>query len=252
MGRLQKFLIGLAIVVLGGFAFIKLAYPTYTFRYKLTAEVMTPEGPKTGSGVIEVSYTHFFSLSGVPNLIQSAEGEAIFVDLGNNKNLFVTLTSWESGRSANFEPSMPSFNGALGPINLPIKVLKLTWPSGRNGEEAIMAKQIETLEGSEPVAIPPRLLPTLVTFRNINDPDSVEVVQPDSFAKTFGPGYELVKATLQITDESPIEKIEGTLPWLKAKKIEWEKIHSRGKGDSLIILLFYDAFKEPGIWEGKL
>ena len=96
MGRLQKFLIGLAIVVLGGFAFIKLAYPTCTFRYKLAAEVMTPEGPKTGSGVIEVSYTHFFSLSGVPNLIQSAKGEAIFVDLGNNKNLFVTLTSWES------------------------------------------------------------------------------------------------------------------------------------------------------------
>jgi hypothetical protein len=51
----------------------------------------------------------------------------------------------------------------------------------------------------------------LVTFRNIDDPQSVEVVQPNNFSKTFGPGYELVKGTLQITDESPAEKIEGIL-----------------------------------------
>ncbi|MDP1700417.1 MAG: hypothetical protein Q8L53_05565 [Aestuariivirga sp.] len=252
MSRFQKFLIGLAIVVLVGYAFIKLTYPTCTFRYKLTAEVMTPDGPKTGSGVIEVSYTHFFSLSGVPNLIHSVTGEAIFVDLGNNKNFFVTLTSWESGRNTNLEPSTPSFSGALGPLNLPIKVFKLTWPSGRGGEESTMAKQVEALEGSGPVVVPPVFLPTLVTFRNVNDPDSVEVVRPDNFAKTFGPGFELVKATLQLTDEPPTETIEGTLPWLKAKKIEWEKIRSRGKGDALIILLNYDAFKEPGIWEGTL
>lgn len=252
MKRLRHILIGLVFVALGIFALIKINYPTCTFRYKLTAEAMTPEGPKIGSSVTEVSYTHFFSLSGVPNLIRSVTGEALFIDLGSDKNFLVTLTSWESGRNSNSEPSMPSFNGALGPLNLPIKVLNLNWPGGGSGEELAMTKQVEALNGSEPAIVPFSFLPTLVTFRNINDPDSVEVVQPDSLAKTFGPGYELVKVTLQVTKESPTEKIESILPWLKTKKVEWEKVQSRGVGDPLIVLLFYDAFKEPGLWEGTL
>jgi hypothetical protein len=150
MKRLRNILIGLVCVALGVFALIKINYPTCTFRYKLTAEVLTPEGIKTGSGVIEVSYTHFLSLSGVPNLIHSVTGEAIFVDLGSNKNFFVTLTSRESGRNSNWQPSMPDFNGALDALNLPIKMLNLNWPGGRSGEEFAMAKQVKTLEGSGP------------------------------------------------------------------------------------------------------
>ena len=208
MKRLRYILVAVVCVALGIFALIKINYPTFTFRYKLTAEVMSPEGPKTGSGVIEVSYAHFYSPSGVPNLIRSVTGEALFIDLGSNKNFFVTLASRESGRNSNWQPSMPSFNGALDALNLPIKVLNLNWPGGRSGEEFAMAKQVEALKGSEPAIVPFAFLPTLVTFRNISDPDSVEVVQPDSFAKTFGPEYELVKVTLQVTDELPAEQRE--------------------------------------------
>lgn len=252
MGRLQKFLIGLAIVVLGGFAFVKVAYPTTTFRYKLTAEVMTPEGLKSGSSVIEVSYSHRFSLSGVPNLIREVKGEAVFIDLGGGKNFFVTLTSSASGRRANLDPSSPTFRGALGPVNLPITIWNLNWPQGMSGEELVMAKQIEALKGNAPTVVPFVFLPTLVTFRKIDDPDSVEVVQPDGLTDAFGPGYELVKVTLQLTDEPSVEQIEGILPWLKTKKIEWKEVSSLGKGDPLIKRLFYDAFKEPRIWEGTL
>jgi hypothetical protein len=208
MKRLRHILIGFVCVALGIFALIKINYPTCTFRYKLTAEVMTPEGLKTGSSVTEVSYTHVFSLSGVPNLIRSVTGEALFIDLGSDKNFLVTLTSRESGSNSNWQPSMPDFNGALDVLNLPIKVLNLNWPSGRSGEKFAMAKQVKTLEGSGPAIVPLAFLPTLVTFRNIDDPHSVEVVQPDSFFKTFGPGYDLVKVTLQVTDELLTEQIE--------------------------------------------
>jgi len=50
----------IAAAVLGGMGYFwyQSNYPTCTFRYKLTAEVNTPDGVKTGSSVIEVSYSH--------------------------------------------------------------------------------------------------------------------------------------------------------------------------------------------------
>jgi len=86
------------IVVL--WAFYQYEYPTCAFRYKLTAEIQTPDGMKTGSSVMEVSYSHNDSGGGTG---QSADlhmiDEATYVDLGQGKNLFVLLTNRESGRS---------------------------------------------------------------------------------------------------------------------------------------------------------
>ena len=244
MKILRNIFIGLACVILGVYACAKITYPTAMFRYKLTAEVMTPQGLKTGSSVIEVSYTHFYSLSGSPNLIRSVTGEALFIDLGSGKNFIITLTSGESGRQTEKEPSAPSFNGALNPLDLPIKVLNLNWPNGRDGAESILAKQVEALRGKEPATVPLGFLPTTVMFRNINDPDSVEVVQPESLSQSFGEGYALVKATLQITDEMPAERIEGILTWLPEKKPKDGDVFWSAK-DPLIDRLHYISFKQP-------
>ncbi len=243
----------LIVLVLGGFAFCKANYPTATFRYKLTVEVMTPQGLKTGSSVITVSYS---SVHPLPNpgrwIADDLTGEAVHVDLGQGKNLFVLLTNHYSGRpdrDDNQRGGGDFQNGALKPLSLPVKVFDL---ERRAGEERVMARQAREYLNQPARLVDPINLPTLVTFRNINDPDSVEIVQPESLSKSLGEGYALVKATLQITDELPVERIEGVLPWFKTQKIEWEKEISLGRGDSLITRLFYDAFKEPGLWEGPL
>ena len=76
-------------------------YPVAQFRYKLTVEVMTPDGLKSGSSVIEVRYSSSHPLPNPGRYYNDAlvAGEAVYVDLGQGKNLFVLLSTIRSGRS---------------------------------------------------------------------------------------------------------------------------------------------------------
>jgi len=56
--------------------------------------------------------------------------------------------------------------------------------------------------------------PTLVRFRNINDPTTIEVVDPDNLAASFGKDVRLKSVTVQITSDPVTTGIEKTLPWL--------------------------------------
>jgi hypothetical protein len=55
--------------------------------------------------------------------------------------------------------------------------------------------------------------PMLVTFGDIDDPTSVQRVDPENLAATFGAGVRLKRITLTITDDPLTEKIEGVLGW---------------------------------------
>ena len=54
----------------------------------------------------------------------------------------------------------------------------------------------------------------LVTFGDLNDPTSVERVDPDDLAATFGEGVSLKRITVQITDDPVTTGIEKRLVWL--------------------------------------
>ena len=56
--------------------------------------------------------------------------------------------------------------------------------------------EISRLTGK--VDLPLTSLPLLVRFRDLNDPMSVERVDPLDIAKSFGAGTKLVSATLEI------------------------------------------------------
>ena len=94
MNRQSKILISLAVLVFGIYGFYKLMNPTAAINYRLSLEVMTPEGPTTGSGVIQVSYGSVFNVNGGGRRgVMRATGEAVPVDLGHGKFLFATLTN---------------------------------------------------------------------------------------------------------------------------------------------------------------
>ncbi len=59
----------------------------------------------------------------------------------------------------------------------------------------------------------------LVTFRDINDPATIEKVDLDNLEATFGPGYRFVSGRFEFTDK-PIThgRIAKVLPWLGSLK----------------------------------
>jgi hypothetical protein len=205
-----------------GWGYIQINHPTCTFRYKLTAEVMTPEGLKSGSSVLEVSYQ--MSNGWLPDSrgkhIDSLRGEAVYVDMGNGRNIFVTLGTLDSNR-----PSPGWFHtnpfrepgeydlmvGSLDPIWLPVKVFRL----GRaEGKELEMCKRIYKFNGSQQTPINSNNLPTLVTFSDLHQPDTALVVNPNNLVTNFGVGHSIV-AKIEISNEPVTLKIDRILPWLQ-------------------------------------
>jgi hypothetical protein len=209
MNNSAKFLIGTCLVVFGVYAFLQYWRPTVVINYRLTLEAMTPDGPKSGSGVIQVSYASQFNLNGGGRSgVIEVTGEAVPVDLGRGKILFVTLTSNASGR-----PGSPGKrDGSLDAEFLPVKIFGFVW---RWGEERKLPSQVQAARAAGAVDVPLRSLPTIVTFKDINDPKSVVLVQPDNLAAAFGEGYSLSKATLELTDHPTTEGIGNTLRWLR-------------------------------------
>ena len=64
------------------------------------------------------------------------------------------------------------------------------------------------------VELAPGDLPLLVRFRDINDPKTVERVDPNDLAASFGPGVYLKRATVEITRDPVTTGIVKRLSWL--------------------------------------
>ena len=57
----------------------------------------------------------------------------------------------------------------------------------------------------------------LVRFRDINDPKTVERVDPWKLDASFGPGVSLKSATFQVTDDPVTKGIATLLPWSRTQ-----------------------------------
>ena len=176
------------------------------YRYRLTVEVETPEGLKTGSSVIEVKQRLVRPGSSPANMAveRRVRGEAVAVDLPGGRTLFALLRSdnnvdWASYVMQTLAPHTDSETFAQQLDNMLLLegeiVLPRTFPPVGHLEER-------------------SAYPMLVTFGNIDDPASVERVDPDDLAFTFGDGVSLKLITVQVTDDPVTTGIEQRLGWL--------------------------------------
>jgi hypothetical protein len=167
----------------------------------LTLDVETPEGVKKGSGVLEV---RAFDTTNQIGRIDSARGgattvgEAVVVDLGACGQLFALLTGrgkrpFADELSANAAARAGGFK--IGP-----------------GLYTDFARRVAQAQGE--IEVLPEELPMLVRFRDIADPKSVEAVDPNDLAKSFGPGVKLLRATIEMTSDPVTTRIEKRLGWL--------------------------------------
>jgi hypothetical protein len=81
-------------------------------------------------------------------------------------------------------------------------------------------KRVQAARGRGPIALPQKLYPNFLRFRDIKDPTTAELVDPDNLAKSFGPSIRLVRVTIEITDEAVTRDIRNVLPWL-SRNVGW-------------------------------
>lgn len=168
----------------------------WSWNQKLELRVMTPDGEVSGSAVMRASYgfrPEWWGWGDRARSIIGHSGEAAFVEVAPGRYLFAIMSE--------NDPEM-AYETFIGPIT------------------TSREKRIEGFDRlyrmRETRALPRELYPTLVTFRDINDPASVEKVDPDNLEATFGPGYRLASTEIAITSNPKTSgKITRIIPWIK-------------------------------------
>lgn len=189
-------LAGAATLVLGGCGL----FGGNSYRFRMTVEVETPQGLRTGSSVYEVEARGGRDLiTGGKTSQAELRGEAVVVDLPGGQALFALLKTQNPLR-----PDLPDMS------------MKALDPSYRNDRKD-SARRIASGDGIvSPVEIAVEDYPLLVTFRDIVDPASVEQVNPANLAATFGLGVRLSRIRIEVTNEQVTVGISGRFEWWEA------------------------------------
>jgi hypothetical protein len=196
---------------------------TYRYKYKMTVEVETPQGLKTGSAVREIVYSKsVVELPDAPGAGAEQRGEAVAVDLPSGQTLFallandpyVTLQTGFGGDS----PSMLD----TAKENKLVRVVK-PFPTSENGNQ---------FTG----------YPVLVQFTDIKNPMSVKLVNPENTSASLGQGVKIKRNTIQMTDEPVTRGIEKRLPWLN----DYASRRARLNGDTSSVVSTNDLSDNLG------
>lgn len=201
-GVMKKFLkvllilvVGITISILGYVGYVQVAYPDFTYRYKMTVEVETPEGIKSGSSVIEVETSQWpkklRGLAGGNTSSSLIRGEAVVVDLNERGVLFAPLNT--------------KYNVSLIPKVIMNKSVHSIEPGGVP-EFAKLTYTAKILEEKD--------YPLLVSFTNLQKPESVQKVNPLALDAIFGANVKLRSITIESTDDDIPNLVEKKLPWL--------------------------------------
>jgi hypothetical protein len=170
-------------------------------KYRLTVEVETPEGIKSASGVLAVHPDRGYSRRGHT----TTKGDAVFVDLGQGKNLVALLAH---------------IDGTLDLDGINYVALRAYKAAGHN----VSFNEMNRMTGAVPVT--GALIPVLATFAVSGDPASARAVPPDDLATALGKGFRLHGITAEAVPNGvwpldfggalgePVTRgIEAKLPW---------------------------------------
>ena len=185
--------------------FIHSQMPT-KINYRLTLKVEANGIVYTGSGVIESVWypgNKFIPIGNDWNT--HVKGEAVVVDLGERGTLFALLTG----------SATPLAGGRHGESFYPFDADRILLKAF-NIENSLTQDSLNSIsKRRDSVDLPLNKLPMLVRFNNLNDPSSVERVDPNDLPTSFGLGVRIVSATFAVTDDPVTTGIEKKLVWLQ-------------------------------------
>ncbi|PDT86937.1 hypothetical protein CO669_28675 [Bradyrhizobium sp. Y36] len=200
----------LAVLVIGDQ--IRINRPGHKFR--LTVEVTTPDGIKTGAGILAVVPDRNYNRSGRTMM----RGEAVFVDLGQDpgkhgakgRNLVALLVHRQDAK-LDFDD---------------INYVALRAYGAARGNR-VSFNDIQRQTGAVPVQ--GDLVPVLVSFADPRDPATARLVAGDRAEAVLGEGYAIRGLSAEVVPNGlwpidfggalgePVTRgIEAKLPWLAA------------------------------------
>jgi len=142
-------------------------------KYRLTMEVETPEGVKSGSAILAVTPDRGYSRGGHT----STSGDAVFVDLGVGKNLVALLAHLDKS------------------VDLDAITYVALRAYAAAGGRRVNFNDMNRVTGVVPVK--GALIPLLVSFGDPANPGTVRSVPPDDFEPVLGKGYRLRGVTAE-------------------------------------------------------
>jgi hypothetical protein len=193
MKRALIITVSLGLTMVGILFGYRLLLESQTNRFRLTIEVDTPDGIRSGSSVIRTRIWDaggwgFAEARGVRG---EAYGEAIFVDLGRDRNVVGILGWGPNGHDQN-------------------KIYGLKRAALASGARLDWKEELKLKGRGE---LPPDYVPTMLTFTDLNDPKSARIVRPDEFERVFGPGVRFRRAMVETTNDAAERQIEKKLKW---------------------------------------
>jgi hypothetical protein len=181
------------IALAGLLLLIYSCFPSYGERFSLrvTAEVETPEGMKTGTSVISYRFKKkpwWYPAQGSGYF--DTFGEAPTVDLGGGRYVFVLL---DGGGSSSAKSSLIDYKDG----------------NRLNPDKTVMATY----------------MPQLVTFGDTKNRRTLRAVDPENLADVFGAAYRLIKISVVQGNEPPtFGTIEKILPFRQSMKSDDESL----------------------------
>lgn len=176
-----------------------------TYRFRMTVEVETPDGIKSGSGVYQVNVAQRLQVTPESKVRKvTLTGESVPVEIAPGQTLF-TLLKTNSAHSSLFLMSLRNLQPNC----------RQTYGSPEECTVDALVSRLADAGPGKPMIVKPEDYPMLVTFGDLNDPTSVDRVDPDDLAASFGEGVELKRITVQLTDDPVTTGIEQRLGWLE-------------------------------------
>jgi len=169
--RLLTIVIVLGVTLLAGLLY----FYRPDHKYRLAVEVETPQGVRSAAGVMAI-YKDKISIAGIGGGT-SIKGDAIFVDLGDGRNVIALLAHGKNGLDSD-------------------GMNRLALNAFASVGERVQFKDIKNLSGKVPVT--GELIPTLITFTDLADPDSASELDPADIGAVLGEGYRLRSVTLEM------------------------------------------------------
>ncbi|RXH35639.1 MULTISPECIES: hypothetical protein [Bradyrhizobium] len=179
-------------------------------KYRLTVEVTTPDGIKTGSSILAVVPDRNYNRGGRT----TTRGEAVFVDLGEERSRSKNLVALLAHRQ----------DAKLDLDDINYVALRAY---GAAHDNRISFSDIHRQTGVVPVQ--GDLVPVLVSFGDPNDPGTARLVAGDHAEAVLGEGYAIRGLNAEVMPNGfwpidfggalgePVTRgIEAKLPWLAA------------------------------------